>query len=217
MSGTELFSWYCIGYVATFVLGLTMLGIGLLGLGGDHDVDGADADYAADHDADHDLGHSMLDFLGFGRCPFSVVVMSFCFLFTLTGMAITMVLRGVYAPGLIVGVIAYPAAFILSALLTGRTARLIGWLLPTRETVVESETEPVGSIGTAVFNFDTGGLGFVQVRDKSGTLYELKARDTGKDNPIRAGDAVVITDYEQPDRVFQVQKAPDELSAQPTS
>jgi membrane protein implicated in regulation of membrane protease activity len=211
MNPSELFSWYCVGYAATFVLGLTMLGIGMLGLGGDHDI-GADGGVDHDADASHSVGHSMLDFLGFGRCPFSIVVMSFCFLYTLIGMGIVLTARVFYVPGAIMGAIAYPVAFITALLVTGVTARLINRLLPTRETSIESEAEHVGSTGTAVFDFDSDRIGFIQVRDKSGTIHELKAKDTG-DKPIRAGDMVLVTDYDkEPDRVFQVQKAPDELS-----
>ncbi len=202
MSGAELFSWYSIGFVAVFMVGLVLLLIGMLGLGGDHDAD-------VSHDTEHDgEAHSvLLDFLGIGRCPLSIVLMVMSFLFSLFGMAAVILLRMVYTPGAIVGAVAYPAATVLSFMLTGVVARLIGRFMPTSETYVESESHHFGSIGKAVYTF-TDGKGFVQVKDKSGTVHEVAATCA---EPIMAGSTVVVIGYDEGTRVFQVQLAPLEL------
>lgn len=203
MQASELLEWYNIGFVAVFFFGLVLLGIGLLGLGGDHDVD---------HDVDHDAdGHatSLLDFLGVGRCPLSIVLMIMCFLFTMFGMTMTLTLRMIYVPGLVVGVVAYPVAAVCSFLLTGGAARLLGHFMPTNETYVQSEAHHIGSMGKAVYAFEDG-KGFVQVNDASGTLHEIKAAST---DTITAGTAVVVIDYDEGTRLFCVQRAPDESTA----
>ena len=209
MSGAELLSWYCIGYVAAFVLGVTFLMIGLSGLGGDHDAD-HDVSAGNDHDTS-DSGSVLLDFLGIGRCPLSVVMMTLCFMFVLTGMSTVLMLRAFYIPGLLAGIIAYASAIVFSFFVTGLIARAVGKFLPTSETYVESEAAHVGTTGEAVYAFEDN-TGFVQVRDQSGTIHEMKALNTEKDQPVLAGDVVVITDYDETNRCLHIQKAPKELA-----
>ena len=208
MSGAELLSWYCIGYVVAFVLGTTFLIIGLSGLGGDHDAD-HDVSTGNDHGADGSTS-TLLDFLGVGKCPLSVVLMTLCFMFVLVGMSIVLTLRTLYLPGPLLGVVAYSAAMIVSFFATGFIARAVGKFLPTNETYVESEAAHVGTTGEAVYTFENG-TGFIQVRDQSGTVHEMKALNTEEDQPILAGDTVVVTDYDEANRCLQVQKAPEEL------
>ncbi|MBI5490084.1 MAG: DUF1449 family protein [Deltaproteobacteria bacterium] len=234
MTGAELFSWYGIGFVAVFVLGLVMLVIGVMGLGhdgdaggggdhdagggGDHDAGAADAKSAlgeahgAEGGADHpDAGHSvLLDFLGVGRCPMSILLMVLCFLFSLVGVASIIILRSFLPPGALVGALAYALALVGGFTLTGVVARAIGRVLPSTETYVEPEGRHVGALGKAVYAFD-GGQGFIQVRDRSGTIHELRAVSEGND-PIAAGESVLVLDYDPGNRMFRVQKAPAELT-----
>jgi membrane protein implicated in regulation of membrane protease activity len=205
VNASELFSWYGVGYVAVFLVGLVLLLIGMLGLGGDG------VDHDMDADGDGHVDHPLLDFLGIGRCPFSIVLMVWCFLYTLSGLAIVLILRMFYTPGLAVGVVAYPTAAVLSFLCTGLVARVISKLMPTNETYVESESEHIGLLGTATCGFDDG-VGFVQVRDASGTVHEMKAINAEPTTPVKNGDAILVVDYEAAERTFKIQKAPAEVS-----
>ena len=200
-----MFSWYGVGYVAVFCLGLVLLLIGMLGLGGDG------VDHDMDADGDGHVDHPLLDFLGIGRCPFSIVLMVWCFLYALSGMVVVLILRAFYAPGLVVGVVAYPTAAVASLLCTGLVARVVSRLMPTNETYVESEAEHIGALGTATCGFD-GGVGFVQVRDASGTIHEMKAVNAEPTKPIQNGDTILVVDYEAAERTFKIQKAPAEVS-----
>jgi len=219
MSGAELLSWYSIGFVAVFVLGVVLLLIGLLGLGGDsdvsHDVSGHDVGEAAhDGDGNHGAHSALLDFLGIGRCPLSIVLMVLCFLFALGGIATVIILRMFYVPGLVVGAVAYPVATVFSFMMSGAVARLIGRIMPTSETYVESESHHIGSLGKAIYGFDNG-QGFVQIRDRSGTIHEVKATSPD-DETIAAGAAVLVLDYDEGNRTFRVQLAPSELAPKGT-
>jgi membrane protein implicated in regulation of membrane protease activity len=232
MSGADLVAWYGIGYLASLVLGLTFLVVGILGLGhGDAHApagDGHDAGHDADHGAGHDVAHgdahavagdadaaaahhALLDFLGIGRCPLSLILMTLCFLFAFFGLASIIILKQLVRSGLLVGLVSYPAALVLAALVTGRIARLIGRFMPTAETYVAGESSLVGSVGKAVYAF-SGERGFVQVYDRNNTLQEVRAVCAEPGQAIRAGDDVLLIDYDGKERVFRVQRAPGEVA-----
>jgi hypothetical protein len=215
MSGAELLAWYNIGFVAVFMLGLVLLLIGLFGMGGEHDVSHDVSGHDVDDAHANETGHSaLLDFLGVGRCPLSIVLMVLCFLFALVGIVTTITLRAVYAPSVIVGLVAYPVAVMGSFLLTGTLARLIGRVMPSNETYVESATSHIGALGKAIYTFENG-QGFVQVHDKSGTVHEIKA--TCADGfVLTAGASVLVLDYNTVNHTFLVQRAPSELTSEGT-
>jgi ABC-type nickel/cobalt efflux system permease component RcnA len=192
----------------------------------DHDVD-QDADQDVDHDADHEVSHdheaghnhdvshptgpgifqSLLALLGIGRCPLSIIIMSFCFLFSLIGFGSNLVLKGLLRVPLVFGTVSYGVAFIVGLFLTGSLARLIGKILPTKETYVQKSTDLVGKTGTAVYDFQDG-KGFIQIYDAYGTLLE---RPAISHTPIKKGQKVVVTQWEKQTNRFVVVAVPLDL------
>ena len=146
--------------------------------------------------------------LGIGRCPFSIIIMSFCFLFSVIGFSSNVVLKRVLPVPVVFGSISYGFSFVAGFLLTGSLARLIGRILPTKETYVHKSTELVGKTGKAVYDFKDG-KGFIQVYDPSGTLMEKPA--VCHDSQIKKGQQVIIAKWEKQNNRFLVAAAPQDL------
>lgn len=230
MTFTDILLWYNIGYAGTFILGLIFLVMAIFGSEAgdgsaehdigheiDHDVE-HDIGHDADHDAEHDISsgmkltiaHSFLSILGIGRCPFSIIMMSFFFLFTFIGLSANILLKSLLAAFPIYGVMSYIFSMILGFFLTGRLAGIIGKLMPTCETYVRQESSLVGKLGKSVYSF-TDDRGYVQIYDDTKTLKEISAENVDPSQSIRAGDDVLIVDYDSEKRVFKVTLAPSEL------
>lgn len=228
MTGMELLAAYNVAFVATFILGLMFMVLALMGLG-DHD---ADVDVSADHDFDHDIGHdvehdhdhdadaehnsnlwnAVLSLLGIGRCPLSIIIMSFLFLFSGLGMIMNILLKPILITPILFGSISHGGAFLGALFLTGSLARLIGKLMPTKETNVETKASFAGKLAKALFNIDCGKTSFIMIKDQTGSCQEVQARNIDSEQPIHKNDTVLIIKYDIAEGVFHVRKADDNLS-----
>ncbi len=182
----------------------------------DHDADAGhdhEQDHEHEHDAEHEMEHSffhnLMTLIGLGRCPLSIIIMSFCFLFSLIGFGSNLLLKPMVLTPVIYGSVSYVLAFIVGFFLTGALARLIGKVLPTKETFVHEHRELVGKTGKAVYDFQDG-KGFIQVHDASGTLLEKKA--FCPDSQINKGEQVVISRWDKENNGFLVVAAPKDLT-----
>ena len=228
--GSEFFLWYGVGYFCTFILGVMFLVIALLGLGEheaavDHDIDhDFDIDHDIDHDFehDHDVGHEMehehhffqsiLSLLGIGRCPMSIVIMTFLFTFSVIGVIALIITKPILGVAAIYGLVSYGLAFFGAFFMTGSFARLIGRLLPSYESSIKSKRELAGKIGTVLYDFDTAKqTGFIQVYDGNGSLIEQRAHNTDTSQPLKKHDKVLIHGWRKEEQKLQVRKAPAEL------
>jgi membrane protein implicated in regulation of membrane protease activity len=193
----------------------------------DHDVD-HDADHDADHDVshdhdhdhDHETGHeadhhiehgifyNFLTLLGIGRCPLSIIVMSFCFLFAIIGLSSNLLLKGILPIPIVFGTISYGFSLIAGFFLTGTLARFIGRVLPTKETYVHQCTDLVGKTGKAVYDFKDD-KGFIQIYDASDTLIEKPA--VCFESQIKKGQQVIISRWDKAHNRFLVVAIPQDL------
>ncbi|MBT5503403.1 DUF1449 family protein [Candidatus Falkowbacteria bacterium] len=230
----DFIAWYGAGYLATFILGLMFLVLAVMGVGEhdaaaehdlDHDID-HDIDVEHDVETDHDVGHesehdheveqahglmhSILNLLGIGRCPLSIIMMTFLFLFTGIGIGSLLILKPITFTSVIFGTVSYSVAFLGALFLTGSIARLIGRYLPTKETYVKGTASLHGKIGKANYDFSDN-TGFFQVVDDNHTMLEKKGINIDPDNPIKARDSVLIVTYNKEKGCFLVKKAPPEL------
>ena len=165
ITGMELFSGYMILYTLSFGIAVFFLLLSITGIGGEHEV-GHDISHDFDHDIDHDLDHdvdhgssgesifnSFLSLLGVKKCPFSIVMMMFFLFFTLFGFITVIILKPILITPYIFAPICYVTSLILSFILTGRLAGLIGKFMPSKETYVQRSTALIGKIGKAIYTF----------------------------------------------------------------
>lgn len=228
MTANDLLLWYNVGYIGTFILGLVFLITSIIGM----DSGDISADQDIEHDVEHDTEHEAHDnfeqaksavdlhgsflqpiwnTLGIGRCPLSIIIMSFLFLFTFFGLSINIVLKTSLVSYPILGLLTYSSSLIIGFFLTGRLAGIIGKIMPATETYVKKESSLVGKIGKSVYEF-TNNKGYVQVYDDLKNLKEISAINVNPQETIRANDDVLIVDYDVNDRIFKVKTAPKELT-----
>jgi membrane protein implicated in regulation of membrane protease activity len=187
----------------------------------DHDVDldhGADIEHGVDHDVDHEVGQadggggdssilSLMAFLGFGKAPLMVVLLLFFDMVALFGWMLNGLvgrLPGAYPAWAIFLVL--PLAVIGGSLVTSRTARLIGQVLPPISTTASRAEALVGMRGTVISPFVDDHYGLVHLRNPGGTLISVfvYTRDTVQ---IQRGDEVILLAYESVEKRYLVTKA----------
>jgi hypothetical protein len=192
-----------------------------VGADADFDADlGADAGADAGMDADAEAGASgggLLQAIGFGLVPFSLLVVLLCFSFGWTGLLLTSLfgesVAAVVGAGFATtGVLAVPAA-VASMLVTAPAARLFAPLFRDYGKAVGAR-ELVGK--TAVLN--TGSVsdsfGAATVRVKGRGRVEISARADSEDaDALSYGDRVLIYDYDPERNVYFV--APEDGGAAP--
>lgn len=183
-----------------------------------HDVD-HDIDHDVDHDAEHDMeshvestgiGNTILSLIGVGKCPLSIIIMSFLLLFTLIGIGSNMILKHILIEPVIYGSISYVLSAVAGFFLTGLLARGIGRLLPTKETYIQGKKGLVGKIGEAVYDFSKP-EGFIQVIDDNQSLHEVRAINTsGKE--IKRGQKILVYQYDREGDIYKIDELPPELA-----
>jgi amino acid transporter len=188
----------------------------------DHDIS-HETDQVILHDAAHADGHEMIpaaqdglmqtviNVLGVGKTSFSIIIMTFFFLFTLVGLGTNIIIKSLAHSPYVFGLLSYLIALFGSFFLTGKLAKLIGKMMPTQETYILKESTLVGKIGKSVYEF-TNNRGFIQIYDENKTFKEIAAINLEPSQPIRADEEVLIVDYDRAERVFKVQLAPKELT-----
>lgn len=155
-----------------------------------------------DHDFDHahEPSHLMkaLSFLGFGKVPVSIVVVSFCFLWGFTGYAANRMFENVL-PGWLYVWPSLATALLSACLGTNMLARIISRVMPSTETYGVSNAELVGQRADVRFKV-TATAGTITLHDRQGNFRQLPARSQMEGVEIPSGTKVVIVRY---DRVEQ--------------
>ena len=220
---TELLYWWNLIFVLPFVAALFYILLLTTGTGAAHHGHGTDVDHAVDHDvgiehdvADtgHDFGHGVehgceagtflrgLSFLGIGRVPVSIIVVSFCFIWGFSGWASNRMLDEIlpatlfFWPSLVIALRA--SVFVTRILATG-----ISKIMPATETYAVSEGQLTGRIAEAVTNIDDS-FGQAQVHDDSGFLHTISSRVKPGEKKIPRGTQVVLMYHNQEERFFFV-------------
>ena len=180
----------------------------------DHDLD-VDHDADFDHNLDHDVGHDaeglpawagVLEFLGVGRAPVTLVLLVLLGGFGLLGWIINALMVDRFSGyphwGAFVAVLG--VALLGSIGLTSRTARLINRLVPAFASTATSVTRLVGRRGYVTSAQVDATYGQVKVRDSGGTLLTVFAV-VDPNKPALARDTeVYLVEYDADKKVFVV-------------
>jgi hypothetical protein len=176
-----------------------------VGIDQDLDLDsGAGVEHAVgmDHGAPQGAGtHEpgaflrVLAFLGIGRVPISIILMTFCFLWAALGISANLLFDGLL-PGVTVLLASLPAAALGSVFGTRALAIGISKVLPSVETYAITGIELVGSVGEALFDI-TEEFGRVRVFDQYNTLHDVTALVKPGRPAIEKGSNVLLTRYDR--------------------
>jgi hypothetical protein len=216
----ELLQWWNLIFVLPFVGALfyiLMLSTGAFSL--DHDAEpNVDMDTGADmeHDVDFDHGTGMehshdlesgmlgraLSFLGIGRVPLSIILISFCFLWGFSGFASNTLLKPVLPPALFVWA-SIAVAFVASTSLTRLLAHGIAKIMPATETYAVSLDQLVGKWGEAVTTIDET-FGQAQVHDDAGVLHTVQCTIRSGEAAIQRGTQVILLFFDKTKGSFLV-------------
>lgn len=216
---TFLTAWYNLPFTALLGLSIFVAVLQLSGLGGDDDSHGdADADVDADvdgdldldhdlaHDVDHDVDHggdaghgesfSILSFIGVGKVPLLVVLLILFSSVGLLGWLMHGIIQSVLGmfPGFLI-LVTLPVATVGGSVITSRTARFIGQLIPPLTSTASRAQTLVGMTGTVTSPFVDEKYGMVHLRDRGGTLISLFCT-TDEVLPIPRGEQVLLVSYD---------------------
>ncbi|MFA5185145.1 MAG: hypothetical protein WC551_01540 [Patescibacteria group bacterium] len=229
----EMLTWHYLIFYISIVFGLVIgLGSAFSGHGGDtdgdadadadgdvdHDVDGgADHDADAEHDAAHSIeivgqtrarrtsaGRIILRFLGVGKAPIAVLLMTFCLFFGLAGILLNQLFTKVMSGenfGLVSVGLALIIAFVLARLVAGTIHRF----LPSFETYSVTNKDLVGRMATLILPADAKN-GTAQVHDQQGSLHQIACRTDGP--AIAKGASVLIVQYNSENDTYLVERNP---------
>jgi membrane protein implicated in regulation of membrane protease activity len=216
MSLEILAIWWNLVFVIPFGLGLIFLALQTLGLGADygHDMDhdfDHDMDHDADHDTDHDSGHDqdagqesafwrIASVLGVGQVPVMVVLLTFCFIWGFCGYVLNRLLEPVLLTPFIFLPITLGVTLVVSVVLTGQIAKLVGKIFPKTTTYASKEEDLVGKEAETLYMVDQNG-GTIRVRDDNGTLLQYPAY---ADKEIPANSKVVLVRFDQEKGAFLI-------------
>ncbi|MFH0779263.1 MAG: hypothetical protein V1928_00210 [Parcubacteria group bacterium] len=219
---------------------MSMMGIGGdhdADVSADHDI-GHDASHDADHNADHDAPHKidyiaehgagahhtatanesgagiihfLLNLLGVGRCPLSIIMMTFLLLFALVGVCSNIILKNILVTPYIYGPISYVGAFFASFTLTGSLARLIGRWMPSSRTSILSTDDMLGSIATITYISKDGKTGRAVFYDKNNTVHQADI-EIKEGQSFKEDDQVLLMECDEKKITYQVETAPTEVT-----
>lgn len=190
-----------------------------------HDGD-VDHDVALEHDMDHGIEHIVgehehhveagvhdhgsffvsqaLHFLGIGKVPLSLILMSLAFVWGVSGWISNTLLKDIInVPGIFFWVSLVIAA--ASAVCGTRyIAKFMALMLPSVETYSSKNYELIGQTAEVRFMI-TNSSGTAQLRDKYHNLLEVPCRV--RDNvALQSGIRVLLIDYDTEEKVYVVTK-----------
>lgn len=166
----------------------------------DVDLDG-DGDIDVHVDGDGDIGEhatfigNAMAFLGFGKAPLTILILTFLMLFGIVGLISSAIVKMVVIvpvmPHLVNFFLVF-GNFILAAIFTGRLAKFLNALLPGHSTTTQKGAKEVGSEGEAAST----------ITEKGGQVLIGPSRwvdaVTGPGRPeIPKGTPVMLVDYDK--------------------
>lgn len=148
-------------------------------------------------DLDHDAGHEIsfgkaLHFIGFGRVPFMMVLMSFFATFGLAGFLIQRI-----AASSIGGALPYagavPLAFALAIPATGRICAVLARIMPKEQTSVVWLEDFIGRQAVVKYGTATVALpASAAVVDENGRTHFIQVKAESDENPVVEGTSMLI-------------------------
>jgi hypothetical protein len=177
-----------------------------------HDV-GHDVGHGG-HDHDHEMGHDdvgfmgrFLSFMGVGRVPLMVLLLTFCATWGVTGLILNQLLAPVLRSGMVYMWPSLAGAAFVSVMGTSWLARIIGKVMPTTSTTAHARSYFVGRMADARYDI-TADSGAATLRDEHGAFLELPCCVAVDAPAIPAGARVVLREYDPVRQVFIVVENP---------
>ncbi len=217
---TELLQWWNLIFILPFIGALFYILMLVSGaVSADHDAElnvgvESDVDLGHDVDLDHDAGlehiHDLepgmltraLSFLGIGRVPLSIIIISFCFLWGFFGFAGNTLLAPIL-PSLIFVWASIAIAFVVSLSLTRILANVIAKIMPATETYAVSLDQLVGKWGESITTIDET-FGQAHVHDDAGVLHTVQCVVRSGETTIPRGSQVILLFFDKTRSVFSV-------------
>lgn len=211
VSMSKFLEWQYLLFLGPLGIAILLVLLSAFGLLGDHDVDhdfegAGNAEVAGgheigDHDADTDSGSvhtaGILSFLGFGKAPLTVTLIS---LFLFWGIGGYIVIEGG-------GLALWPLAILVASLSSLGATRLLSGLFARYMKPVESYHQNTGTFVSnegAVIQTVTGISGVVRTKDRFGSQLDFQARVRSGEKPLVSGTKVVLIDYIAESRYYYV-------------
>jgi membrane protein implicated in regulation of membrane protease activity len=179
MKPSTLLEWQNLIFILPMAFALLLLGVSMLGgdgHDGDHDSPGHEHEVDGYGTGGHEGGDAsifsrMLDMLGVGRVPVSILVFTWCMLFGFAGLVLQNYLLAGLLPALYVHVlVSVLIAFFVSGILTSLLARVIGALMPRLESYGERKQDFINREAEVRYTI-TSRSGTVTLTDKYGNLF----------------------------------------------
>ena len=167
----------------------------------DVDVEPGDGDL---HDV-FDNAKGFLELFGFGKVPFSIIIMTAMMLFGSFGVCSNIVLEPILKVPFIYGMISLGIASVGSLPLTGFICRFIGKHMPATESYVQGAQALEGREGTAYIEISEKS-GVAQVRDRNSALQKIPCRTY--DGLVGKGEKILVTEYDEDLKIYKVDKYP---------
>jgi len=204
----ELLQWWNLIFVLPFVGALfyiLMLSTGVVAA--DHDAEfNVDLDHDTGIEHIHELDPGMLaralSFLGIGRVPMSVILISICFLWGFTGFASNTLLEPLL-PSLLFVWVSIAIALVVSIASTRLLASLLARLMPATETYAVTLDQLVGKWAEAITTIDTT-FGQAHVYDDAGVLHTIQCLVRNGESKIPRGTQVILLFFDKTSGAFFV-------------
>ncbi|MCS6777908.1 MAG: DUF1449 family protein [Chloroherpetonaceae bacterium] len=193
----ELILWQNLIFFIPLVTGaLYALALAVSGVG---DTDAGELEGDGEVEAGPGLWSGMLDFLGVGRVPLSIL---------LTGLLLVWGASGLIC-NLFVGVHRVWISLLCATVMSVFGARVIGQgvarVVPSEESYHATRAELWGETGLALYSVHGQG-GTVRVRDRFGHLLDLECRTFPGEESIPAGSQVRLEEYDPERDVYLVRR-----------
>lgn len=210
MKASMFLEWQNLVFILPMAFALLLLGVSMLGgdghgHDGDHDVasHSHEVDGYGPDGSDTSIFSRILDVLGVGRVPVSILVFTWCMLFGFTGLVLANYLLAGLLPAIYLNVLVSAlVAFFLSGVLTSVLARLIGKLMPRLESYSERKQDFINREAEVRYTITTRS-GTVTLTDKYGNLQQLQVYLDGScKEPIAPHTKVILISYDPAEDAF---------------
>lgn len=150
-----------------------------------------DMHFDADHDHDFGIGKAMY-FVGFGKVPFLMVLMSFLASFGLSGYAIQSIAHKLTG-GIFPLMLAIPAAVVLALLLTSRITVVLARIMPREQTTAVSDADLIGREATVTYGTASASLpATAEVVDQHGRTHHIQLKAAAEGESFEEGRKALI-------------------------
>jgi hypothetical protein len=206
---SDFFKWYNLIFYIPLAIGiLSVVGVGFSGVGHDVGIHGdihgdADSDTDGDSDGDNDgdsQGNWILGFLGIGRVPLAISLMTLLLIFSGTGICMNTLLGSLIKMWSGFALVSVAVATIVMFFGTAFVSRTVGKLMPTTETDSVKKVDLIGCTGTVTLACDSSS-GLAQICNRSGDRYQVQCRS---DKPIPKGTPILTFEYNEVLDVYTV-------------